>query len=52
MSGLKIPGDQSIPALFLQGGDIESELLVRTGVHISLMSSLNIGFMFTEAGEL
>ena len=52
MNGLKIPGYQSIPAFIFQYGDIESELLIRTGVHICLMSSLNIVFMFTEAGEL
>ena len=52
MNGLKVPGYQSITAFVFQYGDIKSELLVRTGVHICLMSSLDIVFMLTEAGEL
>ena len=49
---LHIARDESIPAFIFQYGDIESELLIRTGVHICLMSTLDIVFMFTEAGEL
>ena len=52
MNGLKVTGYQSITAFIFQYGDIKPELLIRTGVHICLMSSLNIVFMFTEAGEL
>ena len=52
MNGLKIPGYQSIPAFIFQYGDIESELLIRTGVHICLMSTLDIVFVFIKAGEL
>ena len=52
MNGLKVPGYQSISAFVFQYGDIKSELLIRAGIYISLMSSLDIVFMFTKAGEL
>ena len=52
MNGLQVSGYQSIPASVFQYGDIKPELLVRTGIYISLMSTLDIVFMLTEAGEL
>ena len=52
MNGLQVPGYQSIPASVFQYGDIKPQLLIRSGVHICLMSTLDIVFMFTEAGEL